>query len=68
MNDKIVKMEFNIWANNDKDGEVLKHSICKFIDDLGQMGIKVSASKVSEAIDKWQSNILVKRSIINHFK
>lgn len=68
MNDKVVKIEFNIWANNQEEGEALKKAICDFIDWHGQNGIKVSASKLTDALNRWQSNPLVKRSIINHFK
>lgn len=68
MNDKVVKIEFNIWANSEDEGKQLTDAICGFVDGIGQMGIKVSASKVIDAISRWQSNPLVKRSIINHFK
>ena len=68
MNDKIVKIEFNIWANNDAEGEALKKAICDFIDWHGQRGSKVSANKLTDALNRWQSNILVKNSIIKHFK
>lgn len=68
MNDKVVNISFNIWANNEDEAVELKKNICEFIDWFGQRGIKVSASKLSEAIVRWQNNILVKNSIINHFK
>ena len=68
MNDKVVKIEFNIWANSNEEGEELKKAICDFIDWHGQNGIKVCASRLSVAINNWQKNPLVKSSIINHFK
>lgn len=68
MNDKVVTISFNIWANNEEEGKQLTKAICGFVDGIGQMGVKVSASKVTEAINKWQKNPLVKHSIINHFK
>lgn len=67
MNDKIVNISFNVWANSEEEGVLLRKSICEFIDWFGQRGIKVSASKLNEAISKWQSNMLVKNSIIKHF-
>ena len=67
MNDKIVNISFNVWANSEEEGATLRKSICEFIDWFGQRGVKVSASKLNEAISKWQSNILVKNSIIKHF-
>lgn len=67
MNDKIVNISFNVWANDEREAEELKASICEFIDWFGQRGMKVSASKLNEAISKWQSNFIVKNSIIKHF-
>ena len=68
MNDKIVNISFNIWANSEEEAKELRQSIFEFIDWFGQRGIKVSASKLNEAIGRWQSNALVKNSIIKHFK
>ena len=67
MNDKIVNISFNVWANNEEEGARLKQAVCDFIDWFGQKGIKVTASKLTEAIDKWQANALVRNRIINHF-
>lgn len=68
MNDKVVKIEFNIWANSDEEADDLKKEICAFINFHGQQGRKVTASKLVEALRRWQSNPLVKQSIINHFR
>lgn len=68
MNDKVVNISFNVWANNEEEGVRLKQAICDFIDWFGQKGIKVTASKLTNAIDNWQTNALVKERIINHFK
>lgn len=68
MNDKIVNISFNIWANNEDEVKELRKSICDFIDWFGQRGIKVSASKLNDAISKWQDNMLVKNSIVKYFK
>lgn len=68
MNDKIVNISFNVWANDEKEADELKVAVCNFIDWFGQRGIKVTASKLSDAINRWQSNVLVKNSVINHFK
>ena len=68
MNDKIVNISFNVWAKSEEEGAALRKTICEFIDWFGQRGVKVSASKLNEAISRWQSNALVKNSIIKHFK
>ena len=68
MDDKIISITFNIWANSEEEVTELKKEICDFIDFHGQQGRKVSASKLTDAIRRWQSNPFVKQSIINHFK
>lgn len=67
MNDKIVNISFNVWANNESEGEALRKALCDFIDWFGQRGVKVTASKLTNAIDRWQVNPLVRNRIINHF-
>ena len=68
MNDKIVNISFNVWANNNEEAVELHKAICDFIDWFGQMGVKVSASKLTAGINNWQGNILVKNSVIKYFK
>lgn len=68
MNDKVVKIEFNVWANSDEEADELKKEIGAFINYHGQQGRKVTASKLVEALRRWQINPLVKQSIINHFR
>ena len=67
MNDKIVNINFNVWANNEEEAFELRKALGEFVDWFGQRGIKVSADKLTTAINNWQNNILVKNSIINHF-
>ena len=67
MNDKIVNISFNVWANDESEGEALRKALCDFIDWFGQRGVKVTASKLTDAIDRWQVNPLVRNRIINHF-
>ena len=63
MNDKIVNISFNVWANNEEEGARLKQAVCDFIDWFGQRGVKVTASKLTNAIDRWQVNPLVRNRI-----
>lgn len=67
MYDKVVKIEFNVWADSEQEGEELKKVICEFIDWHGQRGRKVSAPRLTEALKNWQNNILVRNNIIKHF-
>ena len=68
MNDKIVNISFNVWANSEEEVLELKKEICAFIDWHGHQGRKVSAAKLTEALRNWQSNPIVRQSIINHFR
>ena len=67
MNDKVVNISFNVWANSEDEAVELKKSICDFIEWFGVRGKKVSADKLIQALNNWQGNILVKNGIIKHF-
>lgn len=68
MDDKIVKIEFNIWASDEQEGVALKKAICDFIDNQGRQGRKVSAGKLLQAINKWGNNPFVLQTLNNYFK
>ena len=68
MDDKIVNISFNVWANDEADGEELRKMICEFIDWNGSQGRKVTARKLCDALGKWKSNNVVKNTIINYFR
>jgi hypothetical protein len=59
MNDKIVNITFNIWANSEEEGEELKRELGAFIDHMGQQGRKVTAAKLTEALRKYKNNYFV---------
>ena len=67
MNDKIVNISFNIWANDASEALELQKQIFDFIDWFGERGIKVSASKLKEALSQWDKNALVRNHVINNF-
>lgn len=60
MDKEIARVEFKVWGNA-QEGEELRQTICGFINAYGQMGIKVTAPKLTEAIRKWGNNIFVKQ-------
>lgn len=68
MEDKIVKIEFNIWANDEQEGVALTQAIRNFIDQQGAQGRKVSAGKLLQAVNKWGNNPFVLQTINNYFK
>ena len=68
MEDKIVKIEFNIWANDEQEGVALTQAIRSYIDQQGAQGRKVSAGKLLQAINKWGNNPFVLQILNNYFK
>lgn len=68
MDDKVIKVEFNVWASSEEDGIALRKAIGEFIDWHGQQGRKVSARKLADAIGRWQENPFVRNHIINYFR
>lgn len=68
MRDKVVHVEFNIYANSESGGEALKKAICDFIAYHGQMGVKVTAEKIAYAINHWQDNFFVKNKVTNYLR
>lgn len=59
MNDKIVSITFNIWANSEEEGEELKRELGAFVDHMGRQGRKVTATKLTEALRRWKDNYFV---------
>lgn len=68
MGDKVVHVEFNIYADSESGGEALKRAICDFIAYHGQMGVKVTAEKIAYAINHWQDNFFVKNKVTNYLR
>ena len=67
MNDKVVNISFNVWANDEREGEELRKMICHFIDWQGGQGRKVSASGLIEAIKKMQGSSFAMNMVNRHF-
>lgn len=68
MEDKIVTVSFNVWASSEEEAQELKRAIGSFVDEQGRQGRKVTAAKLTAAIQRWQENPIVRTSIINYFK
>lgn len=68
MNDKIVNISFNIWANDENEGMELKKMICEFIDWHGSQGRKVTASGLIDAMKKMRESTLAMNIVNKHFK
>lgn len=68
MNDKIVNISFNVWANEESEGQQLRKLICDFIDWHGSQGRKVTASGLIDAMNKMQGSSLAMNMVNKHFK
>lgn len=68
MNDKVVNISFNIWANDEKEGLELKKMICDFIDWHGSQGRKVTAMGLIDAMKKMQESSLAMNMVNKHFR
>ena len=66
-NDKIVTISFKVWANDDSEAEILNRELGLFVDNQGKQGRKVTASKLTEAIQKWSNNPFVKNTLNSYF-
>ena len=61
-------IHFNIYAENDMEVEECRKAIVEFINIHARQGRAVTADKVTQALNRWDKNILVKNHIINFFK
>ena len=68
MNDKVVNISFNVWADNESEGEELKKMICGFVDWQGSQGRKVTAAGLMQAMKKMQESPLTMNMVNKHFK
>ena len=65
---KVYQLNTPIYAESESEVMELRNAIVAFINEHRKHGRAVSARKVTEAIRNWDSNIIVKNRIINHFK
>jgi len=65
---KVFPITIKIYAEDEQEAEQARHALGGFVDQLGEMGIMVTGSKIAMAVPKWNKNILVKNQIINHFR
>lgn len=68
MEDNIVKVEFNVWASSPDAGAEISKAIGQIIDWYGQKGIKVTAEKMMEAIQKWNGNAIIRQGMMKYLK
>ena len=61
-------IKFQIYAEDETEVEELRRSIIGFINTHRVQGRAVTAKKLSQAIDNWDKNFLVRNKIIDYFK
>lgn len=59
-----AKIVFNVYANSQEEADVASKAIATFIDNMAKQGVAVTAEKLSQAIQSWGNNPLVR----NYFK
>ena len=65
---KALDIQFQIYAEDENEVAELRQTIIWFINLHRANGRAVTARKVSEAIKRWDKNIIVRNRIIEHFK
>jgi hypothetical protein len=65
---QVFNVNIPIYAESENEVAELRQTIVWFINLHRANGRAVSARKVSDAIKSWDSNFLVKKKIIDHFK
>jgi hypothetical protein len=65
---QVFNVNIPIYAESENEVAELRQTIVWFINLHRANGRAVSARKVSAAIKSWDSNFLVKKKIIDHFK
>lgn len=65
---KAIDIKFPVYAENESEVAELRQTIVWFINLHRANGRAVTARKLSDAIKKWDSNILVKQRINQYFK
>ena len=57
---------FNIYANDEQEVEALRFVITEFIRQHAEQGRAVSATKVADALRKWNNNPIIRNRIIDY--
>lgn len=65
---KALDIQFQIYAEDENEVAELRQTIIWFINLHRANGRAVTARKVSEAIKRWDKNVIVRNRIIEHFE
>lgn len=53
------KIEFNVYADTQEEADAATCALKSFISKKAQMGVAVTANKISEALARWQDSVWV---------
>lgn len=59
-----AKITFNVYANSQEEADETSKAIATFVDNMAKQGVAVTANKMSQAVQSWGNNPLVR----NYFK
>ena len=62
------KIEFEIYANSQEEADDAKKAIVGFINELAYNGCAVSGYKISQALRKWRSNMIIRNKVLEYFR
>lgn len=62
------RISFELYAYDEQEAEEARMAIVTFIGQHAKQGRAVTGRKVTQAINNWDKNPLVKSQIINYFK
>ena len=64
----VYPITINIYARDEEEARRAQQALGRFVDDMGALGIPVTGDKVASAVPRWDSNVIIRNQIINHFR
>jgi len=64
---KVYPITVKIYAEDEQDAERARQALGGFVDQMGAMGIMVTAGKIADGVSRWDRNAFVRSKIIKHF-
>ena len=59
-----AKITFNVYANSQEEADNASKVLAEFVDNMAKQGVAVTAEKLTQAVQSWGNNPLVR----NYFK
>lgn len=65
---EVHSITLKIYAQDETEAERARQALQQFVNDMGQLGIRVTGNKIADVVPKWKQNYFVSSKIIEHFK